>query len=311
MKRFGLTGAAGYIAPRHMKAIRDTGNILVAALDPFDSVGIIDHYFPEAEFFTTSELFEAYIEQLRYQGKGIDYLSICSPNYLHVPQICMAFRQQADAICEKPVALDPDDILRLKELESRTGKRIWTILQLRVHPSLLALKAGLENDPSVKNVVLTYVTGRGRWYLKSWKGEETKSGGLATNIGIHFFDLLFWLFGPASHIEVHARSDTMVSGYMELERARVKWFLSIDATYVPPLLRAKGQRTYRSITVDGEEIEFSGGFTELHTEVYRRTLAGEGFGLDDAYESIVTTARIRRVDLVTAPSERRHPFLEQ
>jgi len=312
MKRFGLTGAAGYVAPRHMKAIRDTGNVLVAALDPFESVGVIDHYFPDAEFFVSSELFEAYLEQLRDQGNGIDYLSICSPNYLHGPQIRLALRQGADAICEKPLVIDPEELLQLQDLEARTGRRVWTILQLRVHPELLKLKARVAQDSSVKDVVLTYITGRGRWYLKSWKGDPAKSGGLATNIGIHFFDLLSWLFGSVSRLEVHVRTDRVVSGYMELERARVRWFLSIDASYVPAPLRSKGQRTYRSITVDGEEIEFSGGFTDLHTEVYRKTLAGEGFGIAEAHEAIATTAQIRQAELSRASSsEHKHPFLEQ
>lgn len=311
MKRFGLTGAAGYIAPRHLKAIKETGNTLVAALDPFDSVGTIDRYFPEAEFFTDPELFEQYLEDLRYEGRGIDYLSICSPNHLHLPHIRMALRQGANALCEKPLVLNSEDLLRLKELEARTGRRVWTVLQLRTHPALLALKEKLQGDTSVKDVVLTYITGRGRWYFKSWKGQIEKSGGLATNIGVHFFDMLSWLFGRVTHLEVHARTDTVVSGYMELERARVCWFLSIDAGYVPEPLRAKGQRTYRSITLDGEEVEFSDGFTELHTEVYRRTLQGQGFGLDDTYEAIAATARIRRADLVPPSPERRHPFLER
>jgi len=311
MKRFAITGVGGYVAPRHLRAMRALGGELVAALDVVDAVGVLDGYFPEALFFREPELFEAYLEDLRYEEKGIDYLSICSPNYLHLPHIRMALRQGADALCEKPLVLNPEDLLRLKELEARTGRRVWTVLQLRTHPALLSLKKKLEGETSSKDVVLTYVTGRGRWYLRSWKGQLEKSGGLATNIGVHFFDMLSWLFGRVIHLEVHARTDTVVSGYMELECARVRWFLSIDASYVPEHLRAKGQRTYRSITLDGEEVEFSGGFTDLHTEVYRRTLQGQGFGLDDTYEAIVATARIRHADLVPPSPKRRHPFLER
>ena len=308
MKRFALTGAAGYIAPRHMKAIKDTGNQLVAALDPFESVGIIDSYFPEAEFFTEPEAFEAYLEESRANA-GLDYVSIATPNYLHYPQIRMSLRLGADALCEKPLVLSEAELDRLAELEASTGHRVWTILQLRVHPALVELKRKLENDGGRKQVSLTYVTGRGKWYLKSWKGDVKKSGGLATNIGVHFFDMLTWLFGDVQNLEVHARQDKIVAGYMDLERAGVSWFLAIDDSFVPAELRAKGQRTYRSITVDGEEIEFSGGFTDLHTEVYRRTMAGQGFGLEDTRQAIRTTEQIRTFDLGgKAP---RHPFLEK
>lgn len=307
MKRFALTGAAGYVAPRHMKAIKETGNELVAALDPFESVGIIDSYFPGAEFFTEPERFEAYLEEEQAKGKGIEYLSITSPNYLHYPQIRMALRLGAHALSEKPLVLTTEELDRLAELEAATGRRVYTVLQLRVHPALVALRERLLSEGGTKDVVLTYITGRGKWYLKSWKGDVKKSGGLATNIGVHFFDLLYWFFGRAEHIEVHERSDTVVAGFLELERARVRWFLSIDASFVPEKLRAKGQRTYRSITVDGEEVEFSGGFTDLHTEVYRRTLAGEGFGLEDTREAIRVTEEIRKLPLVTGGD--RHPFL--
>jgi len=308
VKRFALTGAAGYIAPRHMKAIKDTGNQLVAALDPFESVGIIDSYFPEAEFFTEPEAFEAYLEESRANA-GLDYVSIATPNYLHYPQIRMSLRLGADALCEKPLVLSEAELDRLAELEASTGHRVWTILQLRVHPALVELKRKLENDGGRKQVSLTYVTGRGKWYLKSWKGDVKKSGGLATNIGVHFFDMLTWLFGDVQNLEVHARQDKIVAGYMDLERAGVSWFLAIDDSFVPAELRDKGQRTYRSITVDGEEIEFSGGFTDLHTEVYRRTMAGQGFGLEDTRQAIRTTEQIRTFDLGgKAP---RHPFLEK
>jgi len=307
LKRFALTGAAGYVAPRHMKAIKETGNQLVAALDPFDSVGIIDLYFPDAEFFTEPERFEAYLEEQRAKGKGVDYVSITSPNYLHYPQIRMALRLGAHALSEKPLVLTTDELDRLAELEAVTGKRVYTVLQLRVHPALVGLRKQLQNESGKKDVVLTYITGRGKWYLKSWKGDVQRSGGLATNIGVHFFDLLYWFFGRAEHIEVHERRETVVAGFLELERARVRWFLSVDASFVPKELRVKGQRTYRSITVDGEEVEFSGGFTDLHTEVYRRTLAGEGFGLEDTREAIRVTEEIRKLPL--ASSRDRHPFL--
>ena len=309
MTRFALTGLAGYIAPRPLKAIKEAGGVLVASLDPATNVGLVDSFFPEAEFFTEPEAFEAYLEDLRDRGEGVDYLSIASPNHLHYPQIRMALRLGANALSEKPLVLWPEEIARLKELEARTGRRVYTVLQLRVHPSLLALKERLGQEKGAKDVVLTYVTGRGKWYGKSWKVDEAKSGGLATNIGIHFFDLLAWLFGRALHVEVHARTPTVNAGYLELEGARVRWFLSIDPSFVPEPLRRQGKRTYRSIAVDGEEVEFSEGFTDLHTEVYRKTLAGEGFGLDEAAEAIRVAALLRTLPLSQPSPENRHPFL--
>ena len=309
MTRFALTGLAGYIAPRHLKAIKEVGGVLVASLDPATNVGLVDSFFPEAEFFTEPEAFEAYLEDLRDRGEGVDYLSIASPNHLHYPQIRMALRLGANALSEKPLVLWPEEIARLKELEARTGRRVYTVLQLRVHPSLLALKERLGQEKGAKDVVLTYVTGRGKWYGKSWKVDEAKSGGLATNIGIHFFDLLAWLFGRALHVEVHARTPTVNAGYLELEGARVRWFLSIDPSFVPEPLRRQGKRTYRSIAVDGEEVEFSEGFTDLHTEVYRKTLAGEGFGLDEEAEAIRVAALLRTLPLSQPSPENRHPFL--
>ena len=309
MTRFALTGLAGYIAPRHLKAIKEVGGVLVASLDPATNVGLVDSFFPEAEFFTEPEAFEAYLEDLRDRGEGVDYLSIASPNHLHYPQIRMALRLGANALSEKPLVLWPEEIARLKELEARTGRRVYTVLQLRVHPSLLALKERLGQEKGAKDVVLTYVTGRGKWYGKSRKVDEAKSGGLATNIGIHFFDLLAWLFGRALHVEVHARTPTVNAGYLELEGARVRWFLSIDPSFVPEPLRRQGKRTYRSIAVDGEEVEFSEGFTDLHTEVYRKTLAGEGFGLDEAAEAIRVAALLRTLPLSQPSPENRHPFL--
>ncbi len=309
MTRFALTGLAGYIAPRHLKAIKEVGGVLVAGLDPATNVGIVDSFFPEAEFFTEPEAFEAYLEDLRDRGEGVDYLSIASPNHLHYPQIRMALRLGANALSEKPLVLWPEEVARLKELEAHTGKRVYTVLQLRIHPSLLALKERLGQEKGVKDVVLTYVTGRGKWYAKTWKVDEAKSGGLATNIGIHFFDLLAWFFGRALRVEVHVRTSTVNAGYLELEGARVRWFLSIDPSFVPEPLRRQGKRTYRSIVVDGEEVEFSEGFTDLHTEVYRKTLAGEGFGLDEAAEAIRVAALLRTLPLSQPSPESRHPFL--
>lgn len=311
--RFGLTGASGYIAPRHMKAIKDTGHTLTAALDPFDSVGILDSYFPQAEFFTQPEKFERYLHDARAQGQGLDYLSICSPNHLHDPHIRMALRAGADALCEKPLVLDPADIDRLQDIEAETGRRVWTVLQLRTHAALIALKDRLDAEGATgqKDVELSYVTSRGKWYLQSWKGRVNESGGLASNIGVHFFDMLTWLFGTLRHVEVHERTETLTSGYLELDRARVRWMLAIDETYVPADLRARGQRTYRSITIDGQEIEFSEGFTDLHTDVYRRTLAGQGFSLEDARGAIETVARLRQLPLTGASQTTRHRLVHQ
>jgi UDP-N-acetyl-2-amino-2-deoxyglucuronate dehydrogenase len=310
VKRFALIGASGYIAPRHLKAIKETGNTLVAALDPFDSVGILDSYFPNCDFFTQPELFERHLEQLRRAGNGVEVVSICSPNHLHDAHIRMALRNGADALCEKPLVLHPEEIHALRDLERETGRRIWTVLQLRTHPSLIALKTRLESEPaSMKEVTLSYVTGRGQWYLKSWKGRLEESGGLATNIGVHFFDMLTWLFGNAVQLEVHERRDTLAAGYLQLEQARVRWFLSIDANHVPAALRDKGQRTYRSITVDGQELEFSEGFTDLHTEVYRRTLDEQGFGVLDTLGAIEAVASIRAAPIVSPSSLTAHPWL--
>jgi UDP-N-acetyl-2-amino-2-deoxyglucuronate dehydrogenase len=310
VKRFALIGASGYIAPRHLKAIGDTGNTLVAALDPFDSVGVLDSYFPSCDFFTQPELFERHLEQLHRAGRGVEVVSICSPNHLHDAHIRMALRNGADALCEKPLVLQPEEIHALQQLEQETGRRVWTVLQLRTHSALIALKKQLESEPrGIKEVTLSYVTGRGQWYLKSWKGRLEHSGGLATNIGVHFFDLLTWLFGPVQQLEVHMREDTAAAGYLQLERARVRWFLSIDAQYVPAALREKGQRTYRSITVDGQELEFSEGFTDLHTEVYRQTLAGQGFGMLDTLPAIEAVAHIRSADVRIPSSDTAHPWL--
>ncbi|RKX24732.1 MAG: oxidoreductase [Candidatus Zixiibacteriota bacterium] len=313
-KNFAITGVGGYVAPRHLKAIRDTGNQLVAAADPSDSVGILDRYFRDVNFFTEFERFDRHVEKLRRQGddKRVHYVSVCSPNYLHDAHIRFALRVGADAICEKPLVLNPWNIDALEELEQESGRKINTILQLRVHPSLIELKKKLDSEPvgKKKDVVLTYITSRGIWYLISWKGQTDRSGGLATNIGIHFFDMLIWLFGPVESSEVHVSHSKTTSGYLELERARVKWYLSIDRDDLPPSVNAEEQTTYRSITIDGQEIEFSGGFTDLHTKVYRRTLEGNGFGLEDVRPSIVLAHDIRK-STGTGPRPNSHSFVKE
>lgn len=312
MKNFALIGAAGYIAPRHMMAVRDTGNDLVAAMDPNDSVGIIDSYFPEAKFFTEYERFDRHIDKCRRAGnsKAVDYISICSPNYLHDSHMRFALRSGADAICEKPLVLNPWNIDGLKEIETETGRRINTILQLRVHPSIIALreKVQAERGDTKHEVDLTYITSRGNWYLRSWKGALNKSGGIATNVGVHFFDMLAFLFGARQDSLVHLNEPTKASGYLEFEHARVRWFLSLDVNDVPALGREQGQRTYRSITVDGDELEFSGGFTDLHTRSYEEILAGRGFGLEENRSAIEAVAGIRDAEITTAGEI--HPFLK-
>jgi UDP-N-acetyl-2-amino-2-deoxyglucuronate dehydrogenase len=309
---FALTGAAGFIAPRHLKAIRDTGHRLVAAIDPFDSVGILDSYFPDCAFFTEYERFDRHLEKLRRAAphEQVRFVSVCSPNHLHDAHIRTALRVGADAICEKPLVLNPWNLDALAELEAETGRRVWTILQLRAHPALEALRERIRSEGAGRRreVLLTYITSRGQWYLRSWKGISERSGGVATNIGVHFFDLLAWLFGGVGEIRVHRRDDRTCAGLLELEGARVRWFLSIDAAHLPPERRAAGERTFRSITVDGEEIEFSGGFADLHTEVYRRTLAGEGFGIEDARGSIEAVQRIRSAEIFAAGGDA-HPLL--
>lgn len=308
MKRFALIGAAGYIAPRHMAAIRDTGNSLIAAMDPSDSIGIIDSFFPEADFFTEFERFDRHIDKERRNGFGADYISICSPNYLHDSHMRFALRSGTDAICEKPLVLNPWNIDGLLEIEKDTGQRVNTILQLRLHPAIIALRDKCAAEPSdtKHEVDLTYITSRGHWYLQSWKGDEKKSGGIATNIGVHFFDMLHFIFGGLQENHVHLREDTKAAGYLEYENARVRWFLSLDVGDVPEGPRNDGQRTYGSITVDGEEVEFSGGFTDLHTRSYDEILAGRGFGLQENRVAIETVAHIRTA-LVETKGEV-HPF---
>ena len=300
MKNFALIGAAGYIAPRHLKAIKDTDNQLIAALDKFDSVGIMDSYFPNADFFTEFERFDRHIEKLKRNQIHLDYVSICTPNYLHDSHIRMALRRGADAICEKPLVLNPWNVDALQDIEKESGSCIHTILQLRLHPSIIALKNKIDSNKidTMYDVDLTYITSRGNWYHRSWKGDQSKSGGVATNIGIHFYDMLGFLFGEVKESQVHLREDSKSSGYLEFEKARVRWFLSIDEKDLPQEIRAKNQRTYRSITIDGSEIEFSGGFTELHTESYKNILQGKGFGLADAKPSIEIAHSIRNSEVI-------------
>ena len=311
-KKFSLIGVAGFVAPRHMKAIAETGNILVAAMDPNDSVGIIDSYFPKAAFFTEFERLDRYAEKLRRKMEGIQYVSICSPNYLHDAHIRFALRIRADAICEKPLVLNPWNVDALAELESEFGNRVYNILQLRLHPSLIALKenvtAELSADPGkIYDIDLTYLTSRGKWYFISWKGYPEKSGGIATNIGIHFFDMLTWIFGPVQENTVHLRQPDTSAGFLSLSHARVRWFLSVNADHLPADAVTKGMRTYRSITVNGREIEFSGGFTDLHTRSYQEILAGRGFGLEQARSSIETVHHIRTAEPLGLVGDY-HPF---
>lgn len=312
MTRYALIGAGGYIAPRHMKAIHETGGQLAAALDPSDSVGILDSHFPEADFFTEFERFDRHIDLLRRRGPGdrIEYVTICSPNYLHDSHIRFALRSDADAICEKPMVLNPWNLDGLAEVERDTGRRINTILQLRLHPAIIELRERLLASPSDRKVEvdLTYITSRGNWYLQSWKGDEKKSGGIATNIGVHFYDMLHFLYGEVQENITHLNEPTKAAGYLEFERARVRWFLSIDVNDVPEIERAKGKRTFRSITANGEAIEFSDGFTDLHTRSYEGILAGQGFGLEENRTAIMTVSRIR--DQPAAPlTGEYHPFL--
>lgn len=314
MKNFALIGAAGYIAPRHMQAIKATGHRLVAAYDPNDSVGIIDSHFPEADFFTEYERFDRHVDKLRRANHGnrIDYVSICSPNYLHDSHMRFALRSDADAICEKPLVLNPWNIDGLQEIERDTGRKVNTILQLRVHPAIVALRDKVQREAkgTKRDVDLTYITSRGHWYLQSWKGDQKKSGGIATNIGVHFFDMLHFIFGALQDNVVHLASDTKAAGYLEYEHARVRWFLSVDMDDVPAAPREAGQRTYRSITVDGEEIEFSGGFTDLHTRSYEEILAGRGFGLEENRTAIATVAAIRGATPAALAGDY-HPFLRK
>lgn len=312
MKNFGLIGAAGYIAPRHMAAIQQTGNRLVAAMDPADSVGVLDNYFPDSAFFCEFERFDRHVDKLRRSNEThkIDYISICSPNYLHDSHVRFALRSDAEAICEKPLVLNPWNIDGLIEVEQSTGRRVNTILQLRVHPAIIALRQRVM-DASAQDrkfeVDLTYITGRGQWYLHSWKGDQRKSGGIATNIGIHFFDMLHFVFGELQKSEVHVAEPSQAAGYLEYQYARVRWFLSLEVCDIPVEHRT-GARTFRSITVDGNEFEFSGGFADLHTRSYEAILAGEGFGLEASRTAVATVAAIRNAKPIFGGD--RHPMAQ-
>lgn len=308
MKRFALIGVGGYIAPRHLRAIKETHNVLVAAMDPSDSVGILDSYFPEADFFTEFERFDRHLEKLRRKGEGVDYVSICSPNYLHDAHVRFGLRIGSDVICEKPLVLNPWNVDGLEEIARETGGRVNTILQLRLHPAIIALKDRVaRSDPGkVFDVDLTYITSRGRWYMYSWKGDVKKSGGIANNIGIHFFEMLHHVFGPVRSNVVNLYEEKRASGCLELERAMVRWYLSIDASDLPNLPAHTSGTTYRSITVDGEALEFSEGFDNLHVESYRHILAGQGFGMEVVRPSIEIVAHIRNA--VPAPDANGHPL---
>lgn len=294
-KNFAIIGIGGYIAIRHLRAIKDTGNILLASLDPSDSVGTIDSYFPDSHFFVEFERFDRHVDKLRRSGVQLDYVSICSPNYLHDSHIRFALRSGASAICEKPLVLNPWNIDALSEIEKEYEKKIYNILQLRLHPVLIDLKNKIANGPpdAIHDLDLTYITSRGNWYFASWKGDVQKSGGIATNIGVHFFDMLTWIFGKVKNNIVHVLKPDKASGYLELEKARVRWYLSLDYKDLPAHVKQKGNRTYRSIVMDNQEIEFSEGFTDLHTKSYEEILAGKGFGLSEAKTSIDIVYQIR------------------
>lgn len=313
---FGLIGASGYIAPRHMRAIKDTGNELIAALDPYDGIGIMDSYFPQAYFFTEYERFDRFVDKWRRNGnKKIEYIAITTPNYLHDSHIRFALRSGANAICEKPLVLNPHNIDQLKIIEEESGKKVFNILQLRLHESIVTLKNKiskelLQNPDRIYDVDLTYLTSRGKWYFVSWKGDEDKSGGVATNIGVHFFDMLSWIFGPIEENIVHLKQPDANAGYMRLKNANVRWFLSVNYDYIPENIKNSGKRTFRSIKVDGDEIEFSDGFTDLHTKSYEHILSGEGFGLDEARNSINIVSSIRKMSPIGLRGEY-HPFCKK
>ncbi len=320
MKNFLLIGAAGYIAPRHLKAIKETGSNLIAALDPYDGAGILDSYFPEADFFTEFERFDRHVDKLRRKEVGIDYVSVCSPNFLHDSHIRFGLRTGADVICEKPIVLNPWNVDALSEIERETGKNIYNILQLRLHPSVIELKDKIENGPEDKiyDIDLSYITARGHWYYTSWKGDIAKSGGVASNIGVHFFDMLIWIFGEVQSNIVHLHEHDRAAGFLQLKKARVRWFLSINYQTIPDEIKKRGLRTFRSITVDGDTFEFSDGFTELHTRSYENILSGKGFRISETAKVIETVYTIRNSSPVGLKGDfhplaklplSKHPFL--
>lgn len=309
---FGLVGAAGFIAPRHMRAMKDVGGELVAAVDPHDSVGILDSYFPDCRFFTEIERFDRHLEKLRRSSpeKKVDYISICTPNYLHDAHARLALRVKADAICEKPLVINPWNLDALQEIEDETDQKVHCILQLRHHPAISDLRTQIHESTNRQkiDVSLAYVTRRGSWYDASWKTDMSKSGGVAMNIGIHFYDMLMWIFGEVEYQEVHLNDGRRMSGYLDLERARVKWFLSVEESDLPERVRAQGKFAHRSILIDGQELDFSQGFTDLHTVSYQEIVAGRGFGLQDARPSIDLVYKMRMSEVVS-PRDRGHPML--
>lgn len=310
MKNFAIVGVGGFIAVRHLKAIKETGNNLLAALDKHDSVGIMDSYFPTADFFTEFERFDRHIDKLRRSGEKVEYVTICTPNYLHDSHIRFALRNQADAICEKPLVLNPWNVDALQEIEKETGRHIFTILQLRLHPAIIKLRESIlaEKSDKMYDVDLTYITSRGNWYFQSWKADLQKSGGIGTNIGVHFFDMLTWIFGSVKQNIVNVLEAKSAAGILELERARVRWFLSLDYNALPSEIKAKGQRTYRSITIGGQEIEFSEGFTDLHTASYKHILEGKGFPTSETKQSIDIVYNIRNSNPIGKKGDY-HPFI--
>lgn len=310
MKRFALIGAAGYIAPRHLKAIKETGHELVVAMDVNDSVGIMDSHFPNAEFFTEFEEFAAFVEDQAMLGKKLDYIAICSPNYLHAPHMKFALKNDIDVICEKPLVLSSEDLTALHNYELNSKGKVNSILQLRLHPSIIALQNKVKNSSPDKvfDIELTYMTSRGKWYLKSWKGKNEKSGGVATNIGVHFFDMLHFIFGDIKHNEVHYHDEKTASGYLEYTKARVRWFLSIDENNLPENAVEGEKKTFRSITIEGDELEFSHGFTDLHTQSYQKILSGDGYGINENGTAIETVEKIRCQRIVNA-GDKAHPLL--
>ena len=312
MKNFALIGAAGFVAPRHLKAIKETQNRLLAALDKHDSVGIMDSYFPSADFFTEFERFDRHLDKLKRSGRNLDFVSVCSPNYLHDAHIRFGLRIGADVICEKPLVLNPWNAEALQKIEQETGKQVYNILQLRLHPSIVALKQKVqEQSNSTKwDIDLTYIASRGNWYYTSWKGDLTKSGGIATNIGIHFFDMLIWIFGPVKENVVHLHNHDTAAGLLELEKARVRWFLSINSDTLPDKEKQEGIRTFRSLSLNGEAFEFSSGFTDLHTVSYQNILEGKGFGIGEANEAIQLAHDIRNTEPTGLKGEF-HPFAQR
>ena len=312
MKKFAIIGASGYIAPRHLRAIKETNNNLLAAYDPFDSVGVMDSFFPKADFFTEFERFDRHIDKLKRNGEVLDYLSICSPNYLHDSHIRFGLKNGADVICEKPLVLNPWNLEGLMQMEEETGQKVYNILQLRLHHSIIALKKRVDAAPKDKvfDFDLTYITSRGKWYYTSWKGNEQKSGGIATNIGVHFFDMLSWIFGEVKENLVHIHEHDRAAGYLEFDRAKVRWFLSINSDTLPEIAKKEGKTTYRSMSLEGEEIEFSEGFKDLHNKSYAAILAGNGFRISEALNAIKIVHEIRNTEPIGLVGDF-HPFAKK